>query len=72
MTSARDIVTKHSDAMMAEATANQVPGDVLGRIMFEQVLRIWRESRTLEDIRAELETSIEHLDPDEDFTFMRP
>tara|TARA_R110000868_G_scaffold142460_2_gene359823 strand:- start:593 stop:811 length:219 start_codon:yes stop_codon:yes gene_type:complete len=72
MTSARDIVTKHVDAMIAEAKGEQVPTDVLGRIMFEQVLRIWRESRTLEDIRAELETAVEHLDPDEDFTFMRP
>lgn len=72
MTSARDIVTKHVEAMMADANAEQIPGDVLGRIMFEQVLRIWRESRTLEDIRTELETSIEHLDPDEDFAFMRP
>ncbi|MDO8423550.1 MAG: hypothetical protein Q7S99_15465 [Parvibaculum sp.] len=72
MTSARDIVTKHVDAMKADADAEQIPGDVLGRIMFEQVLRIWRESRTLDDIRSELETAIEHLDPDEDFTFMRP
>jgi hypothetical protein len=72
MTSARDIVTPHVDAMMEETKALQIPGDVLGRILFEQVLRIWRESRSLEDIREELTTAIEHLDPDEDFGFMRP
>ena len=72
MTSARDIVTPHVDAMAEEAKALQIPGDVLGRILFEQVLRIWRESRSLEDIREELTTAIDHLDPDEDFGFMRP
>tara|TARA_R110000824_G_scaffold366730_2_gene555707 strand:+ start:239433 stop:239651 length:219 start_codon:yes stop_codon:yes gene_type:complete len=72
MTNARDIVTLHVDAMLKEAGELQIPGDVLGRIMFEQVLRIWRESRTIEDIREELSTAIEHLDPDEDFEFMRP
>jgi hypothetical protein len=72
MTSARDIVSPHIDALLEEARAHQIPGDALGRVLFEQVLRIWREERSLEDIRAELETAIDHLDPDEDFGFMRP
>lgn len=72
MTKARDIVTAHVDAVLKEAKELQIPTDVLGRIMFEQVLRIWRETRTEEDIRSELLTAIDHLDPDEDFMFMRP
>jgi hypothetical protein len=72
MTTARDIVTAHVKAMQTEAAALQIPGDVLGRIMLEQVLRIWRESRSIDDIRAELSTAMDHLDPDEDFEFMRP
>ncbi|MDO8289749.1 MAG: hypothetical protein Q7T44_11070 [Parvibaculum sp.] len=72
MTSARDIITPHMDAILEEARALQIPNDVLGRILLEQVLRIWRESRSLDDIREELEATIEHLDPNEDFAFMRP
>ena len=72
MTSARDIITPHMDVILKEGAENQIPGDVLGRILFEQVLRIWRECRSLEDIRQELLESIDHLDPDEDFMFMRP
>ncbi|HEY4345471.1 MAG TPA: hypothetical protein VGN05_14060 [Parvibaculum sp.] len=72
MATARDIVTAHIDAALKEAAEFQIPSDVLGRVMFEQVLRIWRETRTEEDIKSELLTAIEHLDPDEDFMFMRP
>ena len=72
MTSARDIITPHMDVILKEGAENQIPGDVLGRILFEQVLRIWRECRSIEDIRQELIESIDHLDPDEDFMFMRP
>lgn len=72
MTSARDIITPHMDAILEEARTLQIPNDVLGRILLEQVLRIWRETRSLDDIREELGTTIEHLDPDEDFEFMRP
>lgn len=72
MTNARDIVTAHVEAALQEAAELQIPSDALGRVMFEQVLRIWRETRTDEDIRSELLNAIDHLDPDEDFMFMRP
>lgn len=72
MTTARDIVTAHVDATLKEAAEHQIPTDVVGRVMFEQVLRIWRQTRTEEDIGSELLAAIDHLDPDEDFMFMRP
>ncbi len=72
MTTARDIVTAHVEAALKEAAELQIPTDVLGRVMFEQVLRMWRETRSHEDIKSELLAAVEHLDPDEDFMFMRP
>ncbi|MDP2123678.1 MAG: hypothetical protein Q8J92_04785 [Parvibaculum sp.] len=72
MTSARDIVEPHIEAMLKEAEAAQASTDAVARIMFEQAVRIWRGIRKPEDIRAELIEAADHLDPDEDFMFMRP
>jgi hypothetical protein len=72
MTTARDIVVPHIEAALKEAGELQIPGDSIARVMFEQVLRIWRETRDFEDIRAEIIEAADHLDPDEDFNFMRP
>jgi hypothetical protein len=72
MTSARDIVEPHIEAMLKEAETARLSSDAVARILFEQVLRIWRGIRTPEDIRAELIEAADHLDPDEDFMFMRP
>lgn len=72
MTTAREIVNSHISAALAAARAERVSIDAVARIMFEKVLQIWREERTAEDIKAELIAAADHLDPDEDFTFMRP
>lgn len=72
MTTARDILTPHLDAALTEANEKKMSSDAVARILFEQALRIWQESRSPEDIRAELLEAADHLDPDEDFTFMRP
>lgn len=72
MTTARDILTPHLDAALTEANERKMSSDAVARILFEQALRIWQESRSPEDIRAELLEAADHLDPDEDFTFMRP
>lgn len=72
MTTARDIIEPHIEAALAEAAEKQISTDAMARIMFEQALRIWRETRTPEDIRTEILEAADHLDPDEDFGFMRP
>jgi len=72
MTTARDILTPHLDAALTEANEKKMSSDAVARILFEQALRIWKESRSPDDIRAELLEAADHLDPDEDFTFMRP
>ncbi|MBX3493460.1 MAG: hypothetical protein KF899_10880 [Parvibaculum sp.] len=72
MTSARDVVEPHIEAMLQEAEAAKLSTDAVARILFEQAVRIWRGIRKPEDIRAELLEAADHLDPDEDFMFMRP
>lgn len=72
MTTARDIAAPHFEAAIDEAREKQLSTDAVARIFFEGVLRIWRQTRSPEDIRAELIEAAEHLDPDEDFMFMRP
>ena len=72
MTTARDILTPHLDAALTEATERKMSSDAVARVLFEQALRIWKENRPPEDIRAELIEAADHLDPDEDFMFMRP
>jgi len=72
MATAREVVTPHLEAGLKEAANLKIPSDSIGRFLLEQAIKIWRETRTPEDIRAELLDSAEHLDPDEDFTFMRP
>lgn len=72
MTTARDVASPHIEAALAEAREKQLSTDAVARIFFEAVLRVWRETRSPEDIRAELIEAADHLDPDEDFMFMRP
>ena len=72
MATAREIITPHIEAALAEAAEKKISTDAMARIMFEKVLRIWRETRDPEDIMAELREAADHLDPDEDFMFMRP
>ncbi|MEP2830203.1 hypothetical protein [Parvibaculum sp.] len=72
MTTARDIIEPHIEAALAEAAEKKISADAMARIMFEKVLHIWREARAPEDIKAELMEAADHLDPDEDFMFMRP
>ncbi|MBI1261372.1 MAG: hypothetical protein GC184_06580 [Rhizobiales bacterium] len=72
MATAREIINQHVGAALEAARAEGVSTDAMARIMFEKVLQIWRAERTPEDIKAELLAAADHLDPDEDFMFMRP
>jgi hypothetical protein len=72
MATARDILMPHLEAALKEAAALKIPGDPIGRVLLEKAIALWRETRSEDDIRAELLDAAEHLDPDEDFTFMRP
>jgi len=72
MTTARDIATKHMDAALAEAKAANVPAASVARVMLEKVVHVYKETRSEEDIAAELVSTSENLAQDEDYMFMRP
>ncbi len=69
--SAKDLVTSHITALLAEAEAKQIPTDVIGRTLLDQVIWLWSKTRSADDIRSELEFIAGNVGED-DFNFMRP
>jgi hypothetical protein len=72
MSADRELVRRHIAALRAEAEGAGIPSDVLGRLLLEQVVELWLSTRSAEDVARQLVFTAEHLDPDTDFTFMRP
>ncbi|MEN3951573.1 hypothetical protein [Iodidimonas sp. SYSU 1G8] len=68
----KEIAARHVAAMLEEAAAAGVPSDILGRTLLDHVVRIYRLTRSYDDIASELQFVAENIDPDTDFTFMRP
>ena len=68
----RDVIQRHLQALLAEAAGQKIPTDVVGRMLLDEIIALWRAERSLEDIAAELRYTIETLDPDADLAFMRP
>ncbi len=59
-------------AFLAAAREKKIPKDVAGRAMLAQLIEIWKEDRTWQDIASELRFTADSLDPETDFEFMRP
>jgi hypothetical protein len=68
----RDVIQRHLQALLVEAASQKIPTDVVGRMLLDEIIALWRAERSLEDIAAELRYTIENLDPDADYAFMRP
>jgi hypothetical protein len=68
----RKLVNTHRETLLADAAANGIPEDVLGRLLVSAAIGIWRNSRSVEGIAEELRFTIDNLDPDTDYPFMRP
>ena len=68
----RELVNSHLETLLADAAAKSVPEDLIGRLLVGAAIGIWRKSRSVQDIAAELEFTIENLDPDVEYPFMRP
>ena len=67
-----DIVTRHMSEILADAEAAKVPADLIGRELINQVIDIYRQTRSIDDIASELSFLAENLDPDQEYAFMRP
>lgn len=68
----RDVVKRHLASLLAEAQAKGIPEEMVGRMLLDEILALWRQQRTLKDLAAELRYTFENLDPDMDPAFMRP
>ena len=68
----RELVRRYFTALCAEASTAGSSLDVVGRLLIDEVITLWRRSRPASDIADELEFLSANLDPDQDYVFMRP
>jgi pilus assembly protein TadC len=69
---ARQLVETHYASLLAAAAASGVEAELIGRLLLDEIIRTWRESRKVADIASELEFVRDNLDPDAEYAFMRP
>jgi hypothetical protein len=72
MPSLSEVIGKHFDAAVAEAADTGYGKEDVARTMLAFVVQAYRETRPLSEIATELRGVIDNLDPDADYTFMRP
>ncbi len=72
MHTARQLVETHYASLLAAAAASGVESELIGRLLLDEIIRTWRESRQVADIASELEFVRDNLDPDAEYAFMRP
>ena len=70
--SASDIARRHFAAAVAEAKASGLDSDAIARMMLSLAVGAFLERRSITDVRAELLSAAENVDPDTDYMFMRP
>lgn len=71
MSSAWELVHGHVEAALADAAKAAVPAETVASNLITEAVRILKDRRSLDDIRAELQFAIENLE-ERDYEFMRP
>jgi hypothetical protein len=66
------LVSRHVEAALAEASGQGIEGDVVARCLLSEAIRIFRLGRPNDDIAAELTAAIDNLDEDAPPSFIRP
>lgn len=66
------MVSRHVEAALAEAAGKGVSDDVVARNLLSEAIRIFRRSRSNDDIAAELTAAADNLDEDAPLSFIRP
>jgi hypothetical protein len=69
---ASQIAKRHFEAAIAEGKTQSVSADTLARAMLSHAIATFLTSRTPNDVRQELLSAAENVDPDTDYAFMRP
>jgi len=72
VTGERQLVEALFETLVAEARETGIPDDVIGRLVLDQVVSLWRRGRSIQDITSELTFMADNVDPDTDYEFMRP
>ncbi len=72
MATVREIVEKHVQAALAEAEAQKFPRDSVARVMFDEVIKLYKMDRSPDDIASELTAAAENMDAGDGIAFMRP
>jgi len=72
MTSPTKIAKSHFAAAMKEALAVGQGEDAVARAFMHLAANSYLKTRSLDDVRQELQNLAENLDPDTDYVFMRP
>ncbi|HJW41865.1 MAG TPA: hypothetical protein VJ476_11630 [Rhizomicrobium sp.] len=70
--SATSIAKRHLEQAIAEAVSAGYDADSTCRYMLDLVVGKYLETRSVADVRSELQFVTENFDPDTDFMFMRP
>jgi len=72
MSDDREVVRRHFASLVQEARGHGTPDDVIGRLVLNEVIELWKEQRGIEDIAGQLKFIADNLDPDLEYEFMRP
>ena len=67
-----EMVARHVAAALDEAKGKSISSDVVARCLLSEAIRLFRESRTNEDIASELAAAADNLDEDAPLAFIRP
>jgi hypothetical protein len=70
--STHQLVSRHVQAALAEASKQGIADDVVARCLLSEAIRIFRTGRPIDDIAAELTAAIDNLDEDAPLSFIRP
>jgi len=66
------MVSRHVEAALAEAAGKGIADDVVARNLLSEAIRVFRRSRSNDDIAAELAAAADNLDEDAPLAFIRP
>lgn len=66
------LVSGHVERALAEAAGKSISEDVVARCLLSEAIRLFKRSRSNDDIAAELSAAADNLDDDNPLIFIRP
>ena len=70
--SASQLVARHVQAALAEASGQSIEPDVVARCLLSEAIHLFQRERPNSDVAAELIAAADNLDEDTPLVFMRP